>query len=89
MPVYQIERSFAGLSEEMIEEVSNRALACANRFPGVKWQRSFLNPENKTMSCFYEAPDADSIRRHAELAGMSCESVVRVIEYVARDASPK
>lgn len=35
------------------------------------------------MTCIYEAPDADAIRRHSEAAKISCRLVAEVIEHVS------
>jgi hypothetical protein len=81
MPLYRVVRGFpTPLTDGDVDAARIRATTCAPRFPGVRWLRSFLERERKTLTCFYEAPDPDAIRRHAEAAKLPVDAVAEVVE---------
>ncbi len=82
MPLFRIERGVGAKSAAELKETASFAVSCAARFPGVKWHRSYYDATRGQMTCFYEAPDADAIRRHAELAKIPCDAVSEVFELV-------
>ena len=46
----------------------------------VEWIFSFLSADKKKTYCFYEAPNADAIRRAAERAGVPADVITMVDE---------
>ena len=88
MPRYLIERSFTVTIEEMppVGERSKR-VAKAN-FPEITWEHSHVVVGDDGFVrtyCVYEAPDEDTVRRHAVELG---EHTIDVIYEIAGDASP-
>ena len=47
----------------------------------VRWIISFLSADKRKTYCLYEAPDADSIRRAADRAGLPAD-VITVVDEV-------
>ena len=82
MPLYRIDRNFPELSLKDIDAGAVRAVACQARFPGVRWLRSYYDSKASRFTCYYEANDPDSIRRHAEMAGLPADSITEVVEYL-------
>ncbi|MBX3269095.1 MAG: DUF4242 domain-containing protein [Sandaracinaceae bacterium] len=41
----------------------------------VRWVRTFVSNDKRRMLCFYEAPDAESVREVQRTAGMPVERV--------------
>ena len=80
MPLYRILRPVGVVNQGQIDDMAVRGVSCAAKFPGVKWRRSYWDKTAGTLTCLYEAPGADSIRRHAELAKLPCEAVSEVVE---------
>ena len=89
MPRYLIERSFFVTEEEM-QEIGRRSREIANaKFPNIKWEHSHVVVDeagNVKTFCMYSAPDAETVRSHAELLGE--HRVERVLE-VAGDVTPE
>ena len=82
MALYRIDRKTGPMSTAALDVAAARAIACAPRFPGVRWHRSYFDATAGVMTCFYDAPDVDAIRRHAEAAQLPADLVVEVVELV-------
>ena len=78
MPKFVIERSFAEQLELTKEDAAG--VKQINDDEGVQWIFSFLSSDKKKTYCLYEAPDADSIRRAADRAGIPADVVTMVDE---------
>jgi Protein of unknown function (DUF4242) len=80
MPKYVIEREVAGagtLSDEQLRELSLRSLrALGDLGPKIQWIHSYVT-DNKVY-CVYLAPDEESVREHARLAGMPANRIAAV-----------
>lgn len=78
MPRFVIERNFAeqlNITKDGATEIKQ-----INDTEGVEWIFSFLSADKKKTYCLYEAPDADSIRRAAERAGIPADVITMVDE---------
>ena len=81
MPRYLIERTFpAGLSIPMNADGARtcRAVVDTNAADGVTWVHSYVSTDLKTTHCIYDAPDADAIRRVAELNKLPVDRITEV-----------
>jgi len=63
-----------------LDAAAFRALVCAPQFPGLKWRRSFWDPEQGRVDCFYDAVNQDDIEAHARVARIPCNEVRPVNE---------
>ena len=77
---FVIEREVPGagtLSETQIREVSLRSLeALKTMGPQIQWLHSYVTEDK--VYCVYLAPDEDSIREHARLAGIPADRISAV-----------
>jgi hypothetical protein len=77
---FVIEREIPGagtLSETQIREVSLRSLQALKAMgPQIQWLHSYVTEDK--VYCVYLAPDEDSIREHARLAGIPADRVSAV-----------
>ena len=81
MPRYLVKRTFPGglavPADEAGAEVFARVVA-TNADVGVTWLHSYVSEDKQTMTCLYEAPDADTIREAAELNDLPVDLITRV-----------
>ena len=81
MPRYLVKRTFPGglavPADEAGAEVFARVVA-TNAEVGVTWLHSYVSEDKQTMTCLYEAPDADTIREAAELNDLPVDLITRV-----------
>jgi len=74
-PNVLVERSFpAPVTFEDIQAIEQAGAGCLEAHR-VKFVRTFLSADRKRMLCFYEAPDAESVRLSQLEAGMPLETV--------------
>ncbi len=80
MPKYVIEREIprAGdLSKEELQEISQTSCNVLNDMgPQIQWVQSQVTEDK--IYCTYIAPDADSIRQHAEQGGFPANKISEV-----------
>jgi hypothetical protein len=80
MTKYVIERELAGagtLTEEQLREISLTSLRALGQLaPKVQWLHSYVT-DNKVY-CVYLAPDEETIREHARLAGLPADRISAV-----------
>lgn len=80
MPRYVIEREIpdaGNLSDEELREASRKSLQALGQLGSeIQWLQSYVT-DNKVY-CVYVAPDEETIRRHAELAGLPADRVSAV-----------
>src|SRR5688500_7403517 len=76
MPLYVIEREFAGELDLSGEDV--RLIDEINADEGVRWLFSFLSADRRRTYCLYEAPSADAIVAAARRADVPADAVVEV-----------
>ncbi len=82
MPLYRIERQLPPVTEDEIEAAAFRGISCLVMFKDLVWVRSFYDPQTYHFTCYYEATDPMTIRQHAEMAALPCDSITEVVEYL-------
>jgi uncharacterized protein DUF4242 len=82
MPVYRIERHLGVATEDEIAAAAFRGVVCLRHFSNLTWIRSYFDPGAAHFTCYYEAESPEQIRKHAEMAGLPCDSITEVIEYL-------
>lgn len=82
MALYRIERQLPPVSQDEIDAAAFRSISCLTRFKDLKWVRSFYDPRTFRFTCYYEAPSAERIRAHAEMAALPCDAITEVVEYL-------
>jgi hypothetical protein len=77
---YVIEREVPGagaLSESEIREISLRSLHALKVIgPQIQWLHSYVTEDK--VYCIYLAPDEDTVREHARLAGIPADRISAV-----------
>jgi Protein of unknown function (DUF4242) len=77
---FVIEREIAGagtLSDTQVREISLRSLQALEAMgPQIQWLHSYVTEDK--VYCVYLAPDEDTIREHARLAGIAADRVSTV-----------
>jgi hypothetical protein len=80
MTKYVIERELAGagaLSEQQLREISLASIRALGALaPKVEWIHSYVT-DNKVY-CVYLAPDEETIRAHARMAGLPADRISAV-----------
>ncbi len=80
MPKYVIEREIPGagdLSEEELQGISETSCGVLREMgPQIQWVQSYVTGDK--IYCVYVAPDADTVREHAERGGFPANSVEEV-----------
>ena len=88
MPRYVIERTY-DVDENELPNVATRSKRIAQEsFPTIVWEHSHVvADEDGTLKsfCVYEAPDVETVRRHAELLG---NHVVEHVYEIGGDVTP-
>lgn len=80
MPLYAIRRDLGPITREELDASAYRAIMCAYDFEGLKWVRSFWDPEQGEIRCLYEAQDVAQVIEHARRSRIPCDDVREVIE---------
>lgn len=78
MPRFIIEREVGTLSREEIEAAGRRSNEVLDGMSGVIWIRSYVSDVEGKIYCEYDAPDQESIREHARLAGLPVDRISEV-----------
>ena len=80
MPRYVIEREIPGagnLSQEELHAISQKSCAVLQELgPQVQWVHSYVTDDK--IYCIYIAPDAASVKNHAEMGGFPANSIAQV-----------
>jgi hypothetical protein len=88
MTKYLVERKFE-VGEDQMPEVGRRSKQIAiEQFPEITWHHSHVVVDeegNVKTYCVYEAPDEDTVRRHAAQLGLH---EVWAIQEIAGDVTP-
>jgi hypothetical protein len=82
MALFRIERQLPPVTQDDIDAAAYRSMACLTRFKELRWVRSYYDAETHRFTCFYESPNVELIRRHAEMASIPCDAVTEVVEYL-------
>ena len=80
MPRYVIEREIPGagnLSQDELHSISQKSCSVIQELgPQVQWVESYVTDDK--IYCIYIAPDAASVRTHAEMGGFPANSIAQV-----------
>ena len=80
MPKYVIERDLPGagqLSEDQLRAASLRSLEALGELgPRIQWVHSFVTDDK--IYCIYLAPDEETVRLHAGMAGLPANRISAV-----------
>ncbi len=80
MPKYVIEREIPGagkLTANELKAISQKSCGVLRQMgPQIQWVESFVTDDK--VYCVYVAPDADAVRRHAELGGFPVNRISEV-----------
>ncbi|NOT85182.1 MAG: DUF4242 domain-containing protein [Methylococcaceae bacterium] len=80
MPKFIIERDIPGagaLTAQELQAISQTSCGVLrNMGPSIQWQESYVT-DNKVY-CIYIAPNAETIREHAQQGGFPANSVVEI-----------
>jgi Protein of unknown function (DUF4242) len=88
MPRYMIERTFFVDEQEMPEVGRRSKEIAADHFPDIVWEHSHVIVDESgrvRTYCVYQAPDEDTVRRHAAELG---RHNVDQIHEIAGDVTP-
>jgi hypothetical protein len=83
--LWMIERDITDWSDDDVVAGGVRAKMCVLWYPDMQWVRTFFDREAERLICIYRAESADDVRKHAEMAGLPCSSIVPVDEVLAAD----
>lgn len=75
MPRFMVTRTLPPLSAEQLQGLAKNVVKAGDQV-GVRWIRSHLTADGKHSFCELEAPDAESCRDHARVAGLPVDDVV-------------
>ena len=89
MPLFQITRQLPSWTQEEIEAGSVRTQMCVGWFEGLRWIRSYQDPEREISTCIYESPDADTIRRHSLISEVPADEIHEVREWLPEADPPE
>lgn len=92
MPRYLIERTFF-VNEQEMQAVGRRSREIATeKFPQIVWEHSHVlvdDSGNVRTVCVYDAPDEDTVRRHADSLGQHrVDSIAEIVGDVTPDDFP-
>ena len=80
MPKFVIEREIpdAGkLSPQQLQGISQKSCSVLRELgPQIQWLQSYVTDNN--IYCIYFAPDAETVRKHAQMGGFPANSVSQV-----------
>ena len=80
MPKFVIERELAGagkLPKEELRAISEKSCGVLQSMgPEIQWVQSYVTDDK--IYCVYIAPDAETVRAHAQKGGFPANSVARV-----------
>jgi hypothetical protein len=84
MPKFLIERELpnAGkLSEQELQAISQKSCGVLNKMgPQIQWLQSYVTDHK--LYCVYIAPNADAVKKHAEMGGFPCNKVSQIREMI-------
>ena len=71
-----VTRSIPQMTTDDLKVVARNVNAACEELGCVSWIRSHVTSDGRHSFCEFEGPDSDSIRRHAELAGLPVDTIV-------------
>jgi hypothetical protein len=69
-------RTLPPLSPEQLDAVGKSVVTACRQIDGMTWIHSHITADGKHSFCEFEAPDAEAVRRHAQIAGLPLDEVV-------------
>ena len=81
MPRYFLERVVGDVTREELDAIAERSQEIrAARYPQITWEHTHVvrAPDGMHAFCLYEAPDGESVRRHAAELGLPLERFYEV-----------
>lgn len=78
MARYLVTRTLPPLSNDQLKEVGKKVVAACDEVGDMQWVRSHITADGKHSFCEFVAPNAESCRRHAEIAGLPVDDVIAV-----------
>jgi hypothetical protein len=75
---YLIERTFPAGALDGLDEAAKARVNANNASVGVRWIKSFANPDRTRTFCVYEGPSEAAILQAAALNGLPVDSVTEV-----------
>ena len=81
MPRYLIERSLGAISADELDAAAERSSEVREQsYPQIVWEHTHVvsAPDGVKAFCVYEAPDTDTLRRHAADAGLPIDRMYEV-----------
>ena len=78
MARYIIERNVGPITQAELEEAGKKSNQVLSEMPGVVWIRSHVSLAEGKIYCEYDAPDEESIRDHAQRAGLPADRISRL-----------
>lgn len=85
MPRYIIERSVGSLTKEELDAAARKSKQVIAGMSGVVWIKSYVSEAEGKIYCEYEAPDPESLREHARLAGLPADKISEVALEISPD----
>ncbi len=80
MPKFVIEREIKGagkLPKQELQAISQKSCSVLNSMgPKIQWVQSYVTDDK--IYCVYNAPDADTVREHAQKSGFPANVISRV-----------
>ncbi len=84
MAYYVVTRTLPGITSDALTSAGLKAKSCAAEMTDegtpVKWLRSFFIPKTEQTHCYFEAPDADSVKEVNERADIPFSEIYEVME---------
>lgn len=74
----------ADMTLEEIKEMSEEGAGCYASW-NVSWVQSFRDPNTNRMLCFFEAPDAESVRIAVRQSGWTGDALVKSMTHIKTD----
>ena len=78
MPLYQITRDFAGVTNADLTAAGIRAKMCISWLSGLRWIESFHDTDREITTCIYEAASVEDLRTHSKIAAIPCGEIREV-----------
>ena len=80
MPKFVIERDMPDvgkLSQQQLREASRISSGVMREMGDIHWVQSYVTDDK--IYCVYVAPDAESVRRHAQQSGLPADRISQVL----------
>ena len=76
MPKFMIERNFSDQVE--YDRDTAEQITAVSSDMGMQWLFSFLSSDKKKTYCLFEAPNAETVRQHAQRLNIPADVVIEV-----------